>query len=77
MGGTKVQMKVVSINVGLTREVAWRGTTVRTSIFKEPLGGRVRVDRLNVAGEARGIDAETFDLNKSPLLERPGRIVAI
>jgi len=51
VGGTKVQMKVVSINVGLPREVAWRGTTVRTSIFKEPLGGRVRVDRLNVAGD--------------------------
>jgi len=44
-------MKVVSINVGLPREVEWRGKTVRTSIFKEPVAGRVRVERLNVEGD--------------------------
>src|SRR2546422_2507307 len=44
-------MKVVSINVGLPREVEWRGKTVRTSIFKEPVPGRVRVERLNVEGD--------------------------
>lgn len=44
-------MKVVSINVGLPREVEWRGKTVRTSIFKEPVERRVRVERLNVEGD--------------------------
>jgi MOSC domain-containing protein YiiM len=44
-------MKVVSVNVGLPREVVWRGETVRTSIFKEPVAGRVRVERLNVEGD--------------------------
>src|SRR5437763_12259988 len=44
-------MKVVSINVGLPREVEWRGKTVRTSIFKEPVVGRVRVEHLNVEGD--------------------------
>src|SRR6058998_41313 len=44
-------MKVVSINVGLPREVEWRGKTVRTSIFKEPVTGPVRVERLNLAGD--------------------------
>jgi MOSC domain-containing protein YiiM len=44
-------MKVVSINVGLPREVEWRGKKVRTSIFKEPVAGRVRVERLNVEGD--------------------------
>jgi MOSC domain-containing protein YiiM len=44
-------MKVVSINVGLPREVEWRGKTVRTSIFKEPVAGRVRVERMNVEGD--------------------------
>ncbi len=44
-------MKVVSINVGLPRAVEWHGETVRTSIFKEPVAGRVRVERLNVAGD--------------------------
>ena len=44
-------MKVISINVGLPREVEWRGTRVLTSIFKEPVSGRVRVDRLNLEGD--------------------------
>jgi MOSC domain-containing protein YiiM len=44
-------MKLVSISVGLPREVEWRGTTVRTSIFKAPVSGRLRVGKLNVEGD--------------------------
>ncbi|HEY2324543.1 MAG TPA: MOSC domain-containing protein [Thermoanaerobaculia bacterium] len=44
-------MKVIAVSVGLPREVAWRGRTVRTSIFKEPVEGPVRVGRLNLAGD--------------------------
>jgi MOSC domain-containing protein YiiM len=44
-------MKVLSINAGLPQDVDWRGKTVRTSIFKSPVPGRVRVTRLNVAGD--------------------------
>jgi MOSC domain-containing protein YiiM len=44
-------MKVVSINVGRPREVEWRGKLVRTSIFKEPVSGRVRIAALNVEGD--------------------------
>ena len=44
-------MKLLSVNVGLPREVEWRGKTVQTSIFKSPVPGRVRVARLNVAGD--------------------------
>jgi MOSC domain-containing protein YiiM len=44
-------MKLVSINVGLPREVEWRGETIRTSIFKEPVAGRVRVGRTNIEGD--------------------------
>ncbi|TMH98759.1 MAG: MOSC domain-containing protein, partial [Betaproteobacteria bacterium] len=44
-------MKLLSINVGLPREVEWRGKAVRTSIFKAPVPGRVRVMRLNVDGD--------------------------
>ena len=44
-------MKIVSINAGLPREVDWRGKSVRTSIFKQPVAGRVRVERLNVEGD--------------------------
>src|SRR5437764_5732122 len=44
-------MQVISINVGLPREVAWRDQIVRTSIFKQPVSGRVQVDRLNIEGD--------------------------
>jgi MOSC domain-containing protein YiiM len=44
-------LRLVSINVGLPREVHWRGKTVTTSIFKAPISGRVQVNRLNVAGD--------------------------
>lgn len=44
-------MRVISVNAGLPRPVEWRGRVVRTSIFKEPVSGRVRVNRLNVHGD--------------------------
>ena len=44
-------MKLLSINVGLPREVEWQGKTIRTSIFKAPVAGRVRVGQLNLAGD--------------------------
>jgi MOSC domain-containing protein YiiM len=44
-------MRLLSINVGLPRDIDWRGGTVRTSIFKSPVLGRVRVARLNVEGD--------------------------
>jgi MOSC domain-containing protein YiiM len=44
-------VKLLSINAGLPREVEWRGKTVRTSIFKAPLAGRIRVTRLNLEGD--------------------------
>lgn len=44
-------MKLLPISVGLPRDVEWRGDTVRTSIFKSPVQGRVRVRRLNLEGD--------------------------
>jgi len=44
-------MKLVSINVGLPREVQWHGKTVLTSIFKAPVESSVKVRRLNVEGD--------------------------
>ena len=44
-------MKVISVNVGLPREVVVRGESVLTSIFKDPVAGRVRVDWLNLVGD--------------------------
>ena len=45
------QMRLVSVNVGLPREVFWKGRTVVTGIFKEPVVGRVAVHRLNLVGD--------------------------
>lgn len=44
-------MQVISINVGLPRVVEWQGEPVETSIFKEPVAGRVQVKRLNIEGD--------------------------
>jgi len=44
-------MKLLSVNVGLPREIEWKGKIVRTSIFKRPVEGRARVSTLNVEGD--------------------------
>ncbi len=44
-------MKVVSVNVGLPREVVWKGNVVRTGIFKEAVQGRVRLGSDNLVGD--------------------------
>jgi MOSC domain-containing protein YiiM len=45
------QMRVISVNVGLPREVVWKGRTVLTSIFKEPVAGRVVARKLDLDGD--------------------------
>jgi len=45
---------LVSVNVGLPRDITWRGETVHTGIWKQPVGGPVMVRRLNVAGDGQG-----------------------
>jgi len=49
-----VAAKLVSLNVGLPREVAWRGKTVRTGIWKNPAQSRLMVRRLNIDGDGQG-----------------------
>jgi MOSC domain-containing protein YiiM len=44
-------LTLISVNVGLPREVKWRGKTVTTSIWKSPVQGPVHVSRLNLAGD--------------------------
>ena len=44
-------MKLLSVNVGLPREVEWNRRTIRTSIFKAPVSGRVPVRKLNLDGD--------------------------
>jgi MOSC domain-containing protein YiiM len=44
-------MKIVSVNVGLPREVAWKGISVSTGIFKSPVEGVVPIKKLNLRGD--------------------------
>lgn len=44
-------MKIVSVNVGLPREVIWKGMNVATGIFKTPVDGPVHIGQLNLAGD--------------------------
>lgn len=45
--------RLLSVNVGLPRDIAWRGETVRTAIWKEPVQGRRMVRRLNIDGDGQ------------------------
>jgi MOSC domain-containing protein YiiM len=44
-------MKLISVNCGLPKEVLWHGQTATTSIFKEPVEGRVALRTLNLDGD--------------------------
>src|SRR5690242_19225703 len=42
---------VLSVNVGLPRDVEWQGKAIRTAIWKRPVARRVFVSRLNLTGD--------------------------
>src|SRR5262252_1894737 len=46
--------QLLSVNVGLPRDIAWKGRTVHTAIWKNPVSGRRRVTRLNLDGDGQG-----------------------
>jgi ferredoxin-NADP reductase/MOSC domain-containing protein YiiM len=46
--------RLLSINTGLPRYIEWKGRTVRTAIWKNPVHGRCRVGRLNLDGDGQG-----------------------
>jgi ferredoxin-NADP reductase/MOSC domain-containing protein YiiM len=46
--------RLLSVNVGLPRDIDWKGRTVHTAIWKDPVPGRCRVGRLNLAGDGQG-----------------------
>ncbi len=45
---------LISVNVGLPRDVEWQGKVVRTAVFKQPVPGRVMARRLNLDGDGQG-----------------------
>jgi ferredoxin-NADP reductase/MOSC domain-containing protein YiiM len=46
--------RLLSVNVGLPRDIAWKGRTVHTAIWKDPVPERCRVGRLNLDGDGQG-----------------------
>src|ERR671932_980411 len=50
---SELKMKLICVNVGLPREVTWKGKTVSTGIFKEPVSERVMERSLNLDGDGQ------------------------
>ena len=46
--------RLLSVNVGLPRDIAWQGKTVHTAVWKTPVQGPRRVRRLNIDGDGQG-----------------------
>ena len=46
--------RLLSVNVGLPRDIVWRGMTVHTGVWKDPVQGRRRVGKLNLDGDGQG-----------------------
>ena len=46
--------RLVSVNVGMPKNVPWRDKTVHTGIWKSPVEGTVMVRRLNIDGDGQG-----------------------
>ncbi len=46
--------RLVSVNVGMPKNVQWHGKTVYTGVWKEPVEGPVMVRRLNIDGDGQG-----------------------
>src|SRR6201986_908529 len=46
--------RLPSVNVGLPRDIEWKGRIIHTGIWKNPVHGRCRVGRLNLDGDGQG-----------------------
>jgi MOSC domain-containing protein YiiM len=64
-------MKLISLNVGLPRQINFRGEVVNTGIFKEPVQYRVKLRRLNLDGDKQadltvhgGVDKAVYSYPK-------------
>src|SRR6516162_7443816 len=53
-GTSNGMARLLSVNVGLPRDIVWKGRTVHTAIWKNPVFGRCGVGRLNIKGDGQG-----------------------
>ena len=68
--------RLLSVNVGLPREVEWHGKTVRSAIWKEPVSGPRKVGRINVEGDDQA-DRAGHGGEQRAVLRLPGRLVPL
>jgi ferredoxin-NADP reductase/MOSC domain-containing protein YiiM len=54
MSGEKLVGTLLSVNVGMPKDVSWQGKTVFTGVFKDSVTGRRRVRKLNLDGDGQG-----------------------
>jgi ferredoxin-NADP reductase/MOSC domain-containing protein YiiM/ferredoxin len=45
---------LLSVNVGMPKNVPWHGKNVYTGVFKDPVSGHRRVGKLNIEGDGQG-----------------------
>jgi MOSC domain-containing protein YiiM len=50
----RLTARLLSVNVGLPRDIEWRGKTVHTAVWKSPVQGPRMVRRLNIDGDGQG-----------------------
>ena len=79
---TKTMARLLSVNVGLPRDIEWQGKTVHTAVWKAPVQGRRVARRLNIDGDGQGDLAGhggehravfVYQIELLPLLAKPAR----
>jgi hypothetical protein len=68
--------RLLSVNVGLPRDIEWQGRTVHTAVWKAPIQGRRMVRRLNVDGDGQG-DLAAMAANTVPSLSIRSNLIII
>jgi len=60
--------RLVSVNIGVPREITWRGKTIRTGIWKSRVVGCVIVRKLNIDGDGQGDLAGHGGVNRAVMV---------
>ena len=66
--------RLLSVNVGLPRDIDWKGRTVHTGIWKEPVHKRCWAGRMNLSATVRAIWLGTGASSGPCSSTRPNRI---
>ena len=68
--------RLLSVNVGLPRDIEWQGKTVHTAVWKTPVQGRRMTRRLNVDGDGQG-DWQGMAANTGQSLSTRSNLIVI